>query len=192
MDRKTQKSNAQKILNVKNKHARFIAEYVFRKEPQLYKEASNFHNMLKAKHPYKRDLTKTHEFLVQTTDYSDYRDFYNRKKLKRHQQSSTTTTTTTTTTRVDNMELNIDLLTPEVVAENTTTPFQIIPDDVYHDLLAQIRADPALQPVLNDMIAPQADDLLEDPELNEILNGLEQTPLEKEVDDMLKNNNLQK
>ena len=189
MDRKTQrkiqKKTSQQLLAAKSRHARFITEYVRRKEPELYAEADRFFNTLKAMHPDKRDLTKTHKFLVQTTQYADYRDYYNRKKLKRYKQSSTTTTTTTTTpTRVDNMELNIELITPEVVDENTTTPLQPMPDDVYNDLLARIRADPDLQPILEDMIAPQVTDTVEDPELKEILDGLEQTPLEKELDDM--------
>ena len=185
MDRKTQKKLAQKTLNAKSKHARFIAEYVLRKEPVVYKEANSFYNMLKAKHPNKRDLTKTHEFLVKTTNYVDYRDYYCRKKSKSHKESTITTTTTTTTrtSRVDNLELNIELLTPQVVAENTE-PFQVIPDDLYQQLVTEIRADPDLQPVLNTMIAPQADDSVEDPELNAILDALEQTPLEKELDKM--------
>ena len=185
MDRKTKKKTAQQVLNIKSRHARFITEYVLRKAPQIYAEANSFYNTLKATHPNKRDLTKTHEFLVRTTNYTDYRDYYSRKKLKRYEQrSTTTTTTTTTTTRVDNMALNIDLLTPEVVAENTKTPLQVMPDDLYHQLLAEISVDPQLQPVLNDMIAPQADELVDDPELDEILKDLGQTPLEKELDDM--------
>ena len=187
MDRKTQKKNSQRLLAVKSRHARFITEYVKRKEPQLYAEADRFFNTLKASHPEKRDLTKTHRFLVETTKYSDYRDYYNRNKLKRYRQSSTTTTTTTTTTtRVDNMQLNVELLTPEVAKENTTT-LQPMPDDVYQDLLARLRSDPDLQPILQEMVAPgniQANEIAEEPELQEILNGLEQTPLEKELEDM--------
>ena len=187
MDRKTQKKRSQKLLAAKSRHARFITEYVKRKEPELYAEADRFFNTLQAAHPDKRDLTKTHVFLVKTTNFTDYRDYYNRKKLNRYKQSSTTTTTTTTitTTRVDSMELNIDLLTPEVVNENTKRPLQPMEDEVYHDLLARIRADPDLQPILEDMIAPLAGDIVEDPVLKEILDGQEKTPLEKELDDIV-------
>ena len=184
--RKTQKKTAQKALNDKSRHSRFIAEYVLRKEPEVYKEANSFYDMLKGKHPNKRDLTKTHEFLVGTTSYVDYRDFYCRKKLKHRKESTITTTTTTTTTkttRVDNMELNIDLLTPQTVAENTV-PLQVIPDDLYEQLVTEISVDPDLQHVLNNMIAPQANDLPEDPGLNAILDDLQQTPLEKELGHM--------
>ena len=205
MDRKTKKKTAQQVLNAKSRHARFITEYVLRKQPRIYEEANMFYNQLKAIHPNKRDLTRTHEFLVETTNYADYRDFYNRKKVKHRKQR--VTTTTTTTTQVDNMQLNIDLLTPQVVAENTHTPLRPIPDGLYQQLLAELRTDPELDTILNDMIDPKADDLDQrtDPELDTILNDmidpeaddldqdseqdampndLEQTPLEKELQDM--------
>ena len=188
MDRKTQKKNAQKLLAAKSRHARFITEYIKRITPELYTEADNFLKSLQALHPGKRDLTKTHEFLVKTTSFTDYRDYYNRTKLKKYKQSSTTmrtTTTTTTTTRVDaNLELNIPLLPQHVVKENTTTPLQPMQDDVYQDLLEQIAADPVLQPIFNDMVAPQDDETIHDPEMEEIFKGLQQTPLEKEVQHM--------
>ena len=187
MDRKAQKKNAQQALNIKNRHSRFITEYVSRKHPQLYTEADTFFKKLKAANPNKRDLTKTHEFLVETTKYTDYREFYCRKKLKVHRKEQTvTTTTTTTTTMKNNMELNVELLTPEVVKANTTNPFLPIPDDTYQDLLGQIRKDPALQTILDDMTAPpnvdeQVDDLVNDPELQEIFDPLQETPLEREL-----------
>ena len=158
MERKAQKKYSQQVLNFKNRHARFISEYVLRKHPQLYAEADAFHNQLRAANPGKRDLTKTHEFLIKTTKYTDYRDFYSRKKLKVHRQQTVTTTTTTTTNHENNMELNIELLTPEVVKENTSSLSQTIPDQVYQDLLREIEKDPNLQAILDDMVSPASVD----------------------------------
>ena len=188
MNRKTQKKASQKALNMRNRHARFISEYVQRRQPNIYAEANRFYNILKAANPEKRDLTKTHEFLVETTKYTDYRDYYNRKRLKRYNQRITTTTTTTT--QVDNMELAIELMTPEMVVENKT--MQPMPNNVYEDLLATINADPDLKfifdgmtdPQAEDIPAPQAEHVLEDPILKGIVDDVEQTPLEKELHDM--------
>ena len=171
MDRKAQKKAAQKALNMKSRHARFISEYVQRRHPNIYAEGCRFYNTLKAANPEKRDLTKTHAFLVETTNYVDYRDFYNRKRLKSYRKRITTTTTTT---RVDNMELNIQLMTPETVVENKT--MQVMPNNVYEDLLSTINADPDLKSIFDGMTDPQAEHALEDPILKEILDD---TPLEK-------------
>ena len=184
MDRKTKKKNAQKLLAVKSRHARFITEYIKRRTPDLYKEADEFFSILRAKHPEKRDLTKTHEFLVKTTCFSDYRDYYNRTKLRKYNKRSTTTTTTTTTSTTcveDNMELNVVLLPQHVVKENATTPLQPMQDDVFQGLLEEISADPSLQSIFNDMSSPQDNDIIRDPEQEEIFNSLQQTPLEKEL-----------
>ena len=77
------------------------------------------------------------------------------------------------------MELNIQLMTPETVAENKT--MQVMPNNVYEDLLASINADPNLKFIFDGMTDPPAEQALEDPILEEILDGLQQTPLEKEL-----------
>ena len=93
------------------------------------------------------------------------------------------------------MELNIDLLTPQVVAENTHTPLQVMPDALYQQLLTELRTDPELDSILNNMTDPKAGDLVEDTEQDAMLNDLvedaeqdamlndleEQTPIEKEL-----------
>ena len=94
MDRKAKKKASQKALALKNRKARFITEYVKRKNPQLYLEGETFYNRLVQADPKKRDQTKTHAFLTETTKYKDYRDFYTRKKLKLYKQRAITTTTT--------------------------------------------------------------------------------------------------
>ena len=187
--RKTQKRQSQKSLAAKRRDDSFIAEYVKRKTPALYAEAVGFLNHLREQDPEKRDYTKTHAFLVATTGFSDYRDYYNRTKLNRYKHESTkrktTTTTTTTTTIVDNMELNVTLLPEPVVKENTVQPLQPICDETYRDLIEEIATDPSLQMVFNDMVTTQDSDMALDPEVDDILKGLtQQTPLEKELDPM--------
>ena len=185
--RKSQKRKSQKTLAAKSRDARFIAEYVKRKAPGLYAEADGFLKHLRTIHPEKRDYTKTQEFLVSTTGFSDYRDYYNRTKLNRYKEKSTsrktmTTTTMTTTTTIDNMELNVVLMPEPVVKENTIVPFQPLSDQTYQDLVEEITSDPSLQSIFNDMTNTQDTEIALDPEVDEIMNGLmQQTPLEKEL-----------
>ena len=190
MDRKDKKKASQKALVIKNKKARFITEYVKRKNPQLYLEGETFYNRLQQEYPQKRDHTKTHEFLTKTTKYKDYHDFYSRKKLKQYAQKATTTTTTktTTTTTIHNeeMQLCVELLPPEVAKANTGPLLPPVPEDVYQDLLDQIRRDPQLRDILDSMPSPpdvweQAEELVNDPELEGILDQCQETPLEREL-----------
>ena len=181
--RKIQRKLAQKALGQKSRQCRFITEYVLRKHTAIYQEACAIYNELRAKYPDKRDLTKTHDFLVRTTNYRDYRDYYNRIKQAKVRKVSTTTTTTTTT-KVDNMELNIGLLTPQVVAENTG-PLQVIPDELYRSLMMELTTDPELQTILNDMIPPEDNALIQNPELELNLEDPDKTPLEKELEKLV-------
>ena len=186
MERKEQKKTSQQILNLKNRHARFITEYVLRKHPKIYADADAFHKQLRVANPNKRDLTKTHEFLTSTTSFTDYRDFYCRKKLKAHNQKTVTTTTTTTTTTMktiheDNMLLNIDLLPPEIAQENTTLA-QVIPDHVYQDILAEISKDSDLKAIFNDTLSSNVED--EQSVDRMVEKSLEQMPLEAELDSL--------
>ena len=194
MDRKAQKRASHRALSLKNQHARFVTEYIRRKFPVIYTEADSFYKKVKESNPDKHDLTKTHQFLIQTTEYADYRDFYCRKK-KLKVAKQTVTTTTTTTTLHDNMQLNVELLAPEVVkttinskttASSSSESLLPIPEDVYQDLLNHLRADPDLERILEGMILPthqgeQEDEMTLDPELQKIFQDLEQTPLEKEL-----------
>ena len=175
--RKNQKRQAQKDLLEKRRNATFIAEYVKRKAPETYAEAENFLKKLRQRYPRKRDYTKTHEFLVDTTDYEDYKHYYNRTKLRRFKQNKTPSTTS-----VNNMVLNIPLMPETVVAENTTVPLQPIPQETYEDLITEITMDPALQAIFNNIVSNQ--DLENEPndiELDESITGL--SPLEKELMD---------
>ena len=201
--RKNQRKLAQKALGQKSRQARFITEYVLRKHTAIYQEASGIYNELKAKYPDKRDLTKTHDFFIRTTNYRDYRDYYNREKQAKQAKvkkmsATTTTTTTTTTTKVDNMDLTIDLLTPQVVAENTG-PLQVMPDELYRSLIKELTTDPEIQTILNDTILPQDNESIQNPELEittdpeliqnyqleSIFEDPDKTPLEKELEKLV-------
>ena len=181
--RKLQKKVAQKNLAVKSRDARFITEYVKRKAPALYNEADLFLKTLRQRYPDKRDYTKTHEFLVNTTQFADHADYYKRKKKEQYKRKATrTTTTTTTTTTVDDIELNVVLL-PESVVEENTGPLQVLPDHVYKDLIDDLSNDPILRPIFNDMTGShEVNDGQElDPEVSKLIDGLTETPLEKEL-----------
>ena len=123
MDRKGQKRASQHLLVLKNRHAKFISEYVKRKFPGIYTEADSYYNHLNTANPNKRDLTKTHQFLVDTTSYTDHNHYYRRKKTKTVTQEHTTTTTATTITTInDSMVLRVPMLTQnEVQVTKDTT-----------------------------------------------------------------------
>ena len=180
--RRNQKRQAQKELLKKRRDATFIAEYVKRKAPETYAEAENFLETLRQQYPTRRNYTKTHEFLTKTTDYEDYADYYNRKRRSAKQNKTTSTSTTSTsTTVVDNMILDIPLIPPSVVAENTA-PLEAITPEIYEQILKEITMDPALDSIFNDVCTNQ--DVEDDMEFNNIvldesITGL--SPLEKEL-----------
>ena len=171
--RKAQKRQGQKHLLTKRRDATFIAEYVKRMDPGTYAKAQSFLEKLRQHYPEKRDLTTTHEFLVHTTQYADYGEYYNRKRRVGFNKTKTTTTTTTTTTSVNTMTLNIPLMPENVVAENTTVPLQVMPQETLEDLIKEITADPILQPIFNDFVSTEVVET--DESLAEV------TPLEKEL-----------
>ena len=190
--RKNQKRQAQKDLLDKRRDATFIAEYVRRKAPDTYDEAENFLKALPQQYPTKRDYTKTHEFLIKTTNYEDIHHYYNRKRRSAKQNKTTSTSTTvtsttststtvTSTTVVDNMVLDIPVMPESVVSENTA-PLETIPEEIYQQIIKEITIDPALKTIFDDVCTNQ--DLEDDMELDNIvldesITGL--SPLEKEL-----------
>ena len=178
--RKSQKRQAREKLLTKRRDSVFIAEYVKRMDPGTYAKAQSFLEKLRQHYPEKRDLTTTHEFLVHTTQYNSYGEYYNRKRRGRINKTNTTTTTTTTTTivnattsSVNTVELNIPLLPENVVAENITVPLQVISPQTLEDLIKEITIDPILQPIFDDLISTEV------LETDESITGL--SPLEKEL-----------
>ena len=173
MDRKVQKRQAYKNLLQKRRDSAFIVQYLKAKAPETVVDAENFLEELRQKYPNKRDLTKTLEFLRNTTEYQDYREFYQRKKPDKKTGSTPPST--------DNIAINIPLLPQTVVAENTTPLFPLIPEETYQDLINQITTDPALGEIFNEL-SINHDDMesnQDDIQFNNVLAGL--TPLEEEL-----------
>ena len=201
--RKDKKKQAQKDLLQKRRDATFIAEYVKRKSPETYVEAENFLKKLRELYPNKRDHTKTHEFLVDTTAYVDHKEYYNRKRLRHLNQDTTSSTTsvntassttsvntTSSTTSVNTTSRTTSVntsssttsvnnmtlniaLMPETVVAENTVPLQAIPQEIYKDLITEIVSDPALHDIFHDF------DNMQDIELDEAITGL--SPLEREL-----------
>ena len=190
MKRTQQKSKARKELRKRDRHDRFISAYVKAKHSQIYMEANEFYEQLDKHNPGKRDLCKTVEFLQSTTRFKSFTEYYKREKsglnTKRKKQP------------VDNMVLNIPLMVNKKVTEevNTCEPPLAIPDHLYLDLLQEIRNDPDLHAIFNDMNIPEVENNAEpvnipegenqqlgmDQDLWDIYSGVdEQTPLESEL-----------
>ena len=158
--RTNQKRQAHKELLQKRRDATFIAEYIRRMAPDTYDEAEKFLKALQQQYPTKKDCTKTHEFLVKTTNYEDIDHYYNRKRRSAQQNkkiSTSTTDTSTTvvsTTFVDNMALEIPLMPKSVVSENTE-PLETIPEEIYQQILNEITNDPVLKAIFDDVCTNQ-------------------------------------
>ena len=198
MKRTDQKRVARQILSIKNRQSRFITEYVKSKHAEIYQEAEAFYNHVKELNPNKRDLTKTHQFLVATTDFVDHREFYNRKK-KDHKKNHPVTTFN------DNMVLRVQLLAPEAATTTSNSESLVIPDDQIGATTTISNSESLVIPddqigatttISNSepLVIPDGlyQDLLKklrsDPDLQMILNDMdmyidpdEQTPLEREL-----------
>ena len=210
MQRTDQKRVARQKLSIENRHSRFISEYVKSKHTEIYNEAEAFFKHVQELNPNKRDLTKTHQFLVATTGFVDRNDFYNRKRQKAQEKNQQVN---------DNMVLRVQLLAPEAVTtinhnseplvipgeqiqiravttcnhnseplvipgeqiqigavttSNHNSEPLVIPDGLYEDLIKELRSDPDLHAILNDMNMDMDPDISFD----------EQTPLERELDEL--------
>ena len=188
-DRRKQKRESRNVLLQKRRDSSFIAEYVKRNHPETYTEAESFLNKLREQYPHKRDCTKTHEFLTSTTEYVDYKQYYNRKRMNHPNNgtassttsstaSSTPSSTTSSTTNAD-MVLTIPLIPKPVVAENTA-PLQVVSPEINQALITEIVNDPQLHAIFTEF------ENMQDFELDEALNDLDDTttglsPLEKEL-----------
>ena len=185
--RTDQKRVARHKRSIEAKHDRLIAAYVKKRYPAINKKANNYYEALQTKYPNKRDLTKTPEFLS-----LDCKVGKNVGKTR-----SKTQITTTTTVINDSMTLQIPLMDKSDV--DTATNLSI-PEDINDSLIADLRKDPQLNTVFNDIIAEdkeqqhdqnlqeQVDESLQDLDesLQELSNAFPQlfeetTPLEKEL-----------
>ena len=156
MDRSDRKRFTRKNLSLKIKKDRFISGYIEAKCPQVYNEAMKYYEQLDSAYPQKRDLTKTVEFLYLTTGVSSFSEYYHKKRLEKGKKQPEKEPSI-----VDNMVLKIPLFDPkdkntlgsfpeqqEVSVHEAPLP---IPDAVYENLLQELRNDPDLYAIFNDM-----------------------------------------
>ena len=201
MDRILQKRSARHIRSVKNRHDRFIASYIKANHSEVFAEAKAFYEELNVKHPQRRDLTKTDDFIAKTTKYKSAYEMYRSRyetKSKENQQKDTFT-------------LEIPLMSKKETEITTmyekADPSLDIPEDVYQSILKDLQQDPVTsmyfkqntekeegQPNSN---GEQVNDLLEElnailpqvldqPEYEDILPEIpEQTELEKELENII-------
>ena len=174
MRRVEQKRLARHTRSVNNRHDRFVAAYTRAKHPQVFAEAKQYCEELNKKYSTKRDLTKTDEFLAQTTKYTSYYQMYRERhetKMKKRKPE-------------DTMALQIPLMDQNqvdiVIMGEKADPSLMIPEDVYNSVVKELSEDPATNMIFKEISAEQ-DQILQ--ELEDILPQiLEQTPLEKELE----------
>ena len=150
MENKQRKNTARRILSIKSKHDRFISGYVKAKHPEAYMEAEEFYMQLNKTYPDKRDLCKTIEFLRITAGVKNINEYYYRNKVFKRKEKNHT---------VDNMVLEIPLLNHNTLTNNQTEEVNVhanesplvIPDSLYEDLVQELRNDPDLYAIFNDM-----------------------------------------
>ena len=150
MDNKLRKKVTRKNLSIKTRHDRLISEYVKVKYPEAYMEAEEYYVRLNQIYPNKRDLCKTIEFLRITTEFKTLNDFYHRNKPSKVKRKKQT---------VDNMLLEIPLLNHNTLTSNRTEEVNVhvnesplvLPDSLYEDLVREIRSDPDMYSIFNDM-----------------------------------------
>ena len=189
MDRTAQKRAARHVRAVSSRHDRLVTAYLKKKYPEAYDEADRYYNTLNLKYPDKRDLTKTAEFLQFSTGHSTFIEYY-RTRVKNQKAKKKAHTVE------DNMTLQIPLMDSEDVC--TTKLFEkadqalAIPDDVYDDIVSELRKDPQLYSIFDETTQQpnlsheqQFAEAIE--ELDELLPQLfdqtvfDQTPLEEEL-----------
>ena len=140
MNRLQQKRVARHIRVVNTRHDKFIAAYIKANYSEPFAEAKAFYEKLNNKYPTRRDLTKTDDFIAETTKYNSAYDMYRSRyetktKAKKNQQK-------------DTMALEIPLMNKEqvdiVVMGEKVDPSIAIPEDVYQGLVTDLCQDPAL------------------------------------------------
>ena len=207
MDRTTQKRKARHARSANARHDRLVTAYLKKKYPEAYDEAERYYNTLNLRYPTKRDLTKTADFLQFSTGYSTFIEYYRMRSKDQKQKKKAHTVE-------DNMTLQIPLMDSEDVC--TTKLFEkadqalAIPDDVYDDIVSELRKDPQLYTIFDETAhqaevsqGHQVDETTQQPnlshehqfaevieELDEILPQLfdqtvfEKTPLEEELSNL--------
>ena len=186
MNRVQQKRVARHIRSVNTRHDKFIAAYIKANHPEPFAEAKAFYEKLNNKYPTRRDLTKTDDFIAETTKYNSAYDMYRsryetRMKEKKNQQK-------------DTMALEIPLMNKEqvdiVVMGEKVDPSLAIPEDVYQSLVRDLCQDPATAMFFKENTEEEEQPNLTGEQVNKLLQEVEdilpqisdQTELEKELE----------
>ena len=148
---------------IERRQSLFVQEYIEEKYRGIYDEVMNFYNVLNGLYPTKSDLRKTKEFKKW------------KKSMPTNPESSTATTTTATISQ-DNPESSTATISqdnPESSTATTTTattsqdPAQVtvevlpplqITDQCIAEILQDLRSDPDLDTLFNEIEIPAAED----------------------------------
>ena len=155
MNRIEQKKTTRRNLSKKHRHDRFISAYIEVKYPEAYDEANTYFDQLNLKYPDKRDLCKTLEFLHTTTGVCSIGEYYHLRRPRNPERKSKKPKQKNNIT--DNMVLRIPLM--DNIDKTTENPPGmevhesplVIPDNVYENLVNELRNDPDLYSIFNDM-----------------------------------------
>ena len=204
-----QKNISRRNLTKKNRKDRFISGYIQVKYSNIYDEANAYYNQLKLKYPEKKDLTKTVEYLTETTEFQSYAQMYSARKHQIQKQNKKINVVKKQNKEInftDSMELKIPLINNMLENQTQQQEANILDAKVYEELLQDLKNDPDLYSIFNDMDVydlshePQLDhqeqqvasstdtleeivhELSKDPYMYDTINNIDdQTPLEREL-----------
>ena len=179
MNRVEQKKKARHLRSKAARHSKFIAAYVINKNKEIYDEAKKFYDELDKKYPGKRDLTKTDEFVHETTGYTIYQTYQINYQTRKNPLSN----------NQKDIALNIPLMNKDdvdlaVMSEKVNEEISI-PELIYKGLLEEISNDPSMSNIFKDLNQEQTEEL---GEILEELDGIlpeEKLPLEDELENIV-------
>ena len=131
---------------IERRQSLFVQEYIEEKYRGIYDEVMNFYNVLNGLYPTKNDLRKTKEFKKW------------KKSMPNNPESSTATTTTATISQ-DNPESSTATTSqdPAQVTVEVLPPLQTT-DQCIAEILQDLRSDPDLDTLFNEIEIPAAED----------------------------------
>ena len=189
MNRIIQKRKARNVRSKEARHDRFIAACVMRKNKEVYAQHKKLYDELDKKYPTKRDLTKTDEFIQETTGYTSIYQ-WNLAKLRTKKQGSDNQKDMV----VEIQLMNKDDVDMAVMTEKVSEEL-CIPDNIYNNLVAEISKDPTMSAIFNDLNYEQNEQNEQNEEqqqeLSDILDELddilppEKSPLEDELENIV-------
>ena len=185
MNRVEQKRKARQVRSKAARNDRFISLYVMRKHKDVYEQAKKFYQQLDEKYPFKRDLTKTDEFVQETTEYTSAYCSAQAKYQAKKSNSQEAKGMTLEITLMNQSDVDI------AVMEEKVDQSLAIPEHVYNDLLMEIAKDPVMNSIFNNIDIEQPQENDEQQELNLFLDERvdilpnESSPLEQELENLV-------